>query len=125
MAVYHRPSTHQDQITISQVFNVTKHYHNICRHQCGISDVGKYKTDAVKERILQINPQAEVEVRHCQVQEVPLDVLDNFCNTDTILVDCADNRDSGVYANKIATQTESAFMSIGCWERASAGEIFY
>jgi tRNA A37 threonylcarbamoyladenosine dehydratase len=31
-------------------------YHNICRHQCGIYDVGKYKTEAVKERILQINP---------------------------------------------------------------------
>jgi len=100
-------------------------YHNICRHQCGISDVGKYKTDAVKERILQINPQAEVEVWHCQMQELPLDVVGRFCNTDTILVDCADNRDAGVYANKIATQTESAFMSIGCWGRASAGEIFY
>lgn len=26
-------------------------YHNICRHQCGIGDVGKYKTTAVKERM--------------------------------------------------------------------------
>jgi hypothetical protein len=100
-------------------------YHNICRHQCGVADVGKYKTDAVKERILQINPQAEVEVRHCLVQEVSLDVLGKFCNPEIILVDCADNRDGGLYANNMAKQTKSAFMSIGCWERASAGEIFY
>ena len=35
-------------------------YHNVCRHQCGILDVGKRKTEAVKQRILEINPYAEV-----------------------------------------------------------------
>jgi len=35
-------------------------YHNICRHQCGVSDVGKYKVDALKQRILDINPNAKV-----------------------------------------------------------------
>ena len=29
-------------------------YHNICRHQCGIFDVGRYKTDAMRDRILQM-----------------------------------------------------------------------
>jgi molybdopterin/thiamine biosynthesis adenylyltransferase len=100
-------------------------YNNICRHQCGISDVGKYKTDAVKERILQINPQASVEVQHCLMQEVSPSILDNFCNADTVIVEGADNRASGLYANKIAMDLNIPFVSIGCWERASAGEIFY
>jgi len=100
-------------------------YHNICRHQCGISDVGKYKTDAVKERILQINPQASVEVQRCQVQEMSLSIIEGFCNTDSIILDCADDRTVGLYANKVASDTKIPFMSIGCWERASAGEIFY
>lgn len=100
-------------------------YHNICRHQCGILDVGKYKTDAVKERILQINPSARVVTQNMTVQEVPLTVFDNFCNENTIVIGGADNREGDLYANKIAKEVGMPLMSIGCWERAFAGEIFY
>ncbi|MDR1925208.1 MAG: ThiF family adenylyltransferase [Planctomycetaceae bacterium] len=100
-------------------------YHNICRHQCGIADVGKYKTDAVKERILQINPKANVELRHRTIQEVPLPILNNFCNENTIATGCADNREGDLYINNIATEIGMPFMAVGCWERACVGEIFY
>ncbi len=100
-------------------------YHNICRHQCGILDVGKYKTDAVKERILQINPSAKVVTQNMTVQEVPLTVFDEFCDENTIVIGGADNREGDLYANKIAKEVGMPLMSIGCWERAFAGEIFY
>ncbi|MDR1198504.1 MAG: ThiF family adenylyltransferase [Prevotellaceae bacterium] len=100
-------------------------YHNICRHQCGIYDVGKYKTEAVKERILQINPSAKVVTQNMMVQEVPLSVFDEFCDKDTIVVGGADNREGDLYANQIAKEVGMPLMSIGCWERAFAGEIFY
>lgn len=101
-------------------------YHNICRHQCGIQDVGKYKTTAIKERILQINPIAQVFTEHKKIQEIPLDRLAEFCNEDTIVVGCADNREGDLYADSIlAKQYKMPFVSIGCWERAFAGEIFY
>ena len=100
-------------------------YHNICRHQCGIYDVGRYKTEALKDRILQINAYAEVVIRNTTIQEVPLDDLTNFCNPDTIAIGGADNRAGDLYANGIAKQVGMPFMSIGCWERAFAGEIFY
>lgn len=100
-------------------------YHNICRHQCGIYDVGKYKTDALKERILQINPQAEVITQNRIIQEVPLAMLDEFCNPDTIVIGGADNRQGDLYGNKIAQEKGMALMSVGFWERAFAGEIFY
>jgi molybdopterin/thiamine biosynthesis adenylyltransferase len=100
-------------------------YHNICRHQCGIYDVGKYKTEAVKERILQINPSAKVVTQNMMVQEVPLSVFDEFCNKDTIVIGGADNREGDLYANQIAKEIGMPLMSIGCWERAFAGEIFY
>ena len=45
-------------------------YHNLCRHQCGVKDVGKLKTQALKERILQINPTAKVVMQNMQVQDV-------------------------------------------------------
>ena len=104
-------------------------YHNICRHQCGVQDVGKFKTTAVKERILQINPYAEVHTANMTIQEVStLDdgELAQFCNEDTIIVGCADNREGDLYADTmLAKPYKMPFISIGCWERAFAGEIFY
>lgn len=101
-------------------------YHNICRHQCGIQDVGKFKTTAVKERILQINPTAQVITANKMIQEVDLSLLDSFCDKDAIMVGCADNREGDLYGNQyLAKPNGMPFVSIGCWERAFAGEIFY
>lgn len=101
-------------------------YHNICRHQCGILDVGKYKTSALRERILQINPTAEIHVSHKRIQDVPLAEITPFCTPDAIMVGCADNREGDYYAAQmLAKPNGMPFISIGCWERAFAGEIFY
>lgn len=100
-------------------------YHNICRHQCGIYDVGRYKTDAVADRIWQINPYANIQKFNCAIQDVDVDILKSFCTEDTIIIGGADNRDGDHYACQFAMQGGSAFISIGCWERAFAGEIFY
>lgn len=101
-------------------------YHNICRHQCGILDVGKYKTTALRERILQINPSAEIHVSHKRIQDVPLAEIEPFCTPDAIMVGCADNREGDYYAAQmLAKPNGMPFISIGCWERAFAGEIFY
>ena len=101
-------------------------YHNLCRHQCGISDVGKYKTSALKERILNINPTAEVETETTTVELVRKEVFDAHCKEGrSVIVGCADNRTADVYANSIAVMYHVPFVSIGFWERAFAGEIFY
>lgn len=100
-------------------------YHNLCRHQCGVKDVGRYKTEALKDRILQINPYANVVMQNMTIQEVPLSVFDEFCTKDTIVIGGADNREGDLYANKIAKEVGMPFISLGMWERAFAGEIFY
>lgn len=100
-------------------------YHNICRHQCGRYDVGRYKTEALRDRILMINPYAKIVTHNCTVQEVPLQVFNDFCNPDTIVIGGADNREGDLYANMIAKEAGMPLISIGCWERAFAGEIFY
>src|SRR5699024_2288265 len=101
-------------------------YHNLCRHQCGISDVGKYKTEALKERILKINTTAEVVIETTTVELVRKDVFDAHCKEgSSVIVGCADNRSADVYANSIAVMYRVPFVSIGFWERAFAGEIFY
>jgi len=44
---------------------------------------------------------------------------------ETVFIGCADNRLADVYTNRISIYYKSAFVSIGFWERAFAGEIFY
>ncbi len=106
--------------------NDTVAYHNICRHQCGIADVGKYKVSAIKDRILQINPTALVETVDDIIENVPKEVFDRHCSNDALIIGCADNREGDIYANKnIAKYFNIPFVSIGFWERAFAGEIFY
>jgi len=101
-------------------------YHNICRHQCGIEDVGDLKVFAIKRKILSINPRAEVIAFEGIVQNLPKDTLDSFCVAgDTIFVGCADNRIADVYTNRISIYYKSSFISIGFWERAFAGEVFF
>lgn len=104
----------------------TMEYHNICRHQCGIEDVGDLKVNALKRKLRNINPKVEVITFGGIFQNIPKDILDNFCIPfETIFVGCADNRMADVYANRISIYYNAYFISIGFWERAYAGEIFY
>lgn len=108
------------------VDNDTIEYHNICRHQCGIDDVGKYKVNALSKRIKNINPSANIEQIVTTVELVKKEIFDRYCVKDkSIIIGCADNRAADVYANSIAVMYKIPFVSVGFWERAFAGEIFY
>ena len=101
-------------------------YHNICRHQCGLTDVGDLKVNALERRLKNINPSVTV-IKHGGIfQDIPKRLLDDFCVAgETVFVGCADNRNADVYSNRISILYGAAFVSIGFWERAYAGEIFY
>ncbi len=101
-------------------------YHNLCRHQCGIEDVGDLKINALERKLLNINPFVHIEKCENIFQNIPKKMLDSFCVAGhTIFIGCADNRSADVYANRISIYYSCAFLSIGLWERACAGEIFY
>ena len=104
----------------------TMEYHNICRHQCGIEDVGDLKVNALSRKLRNINPSVNIKTFDGIIQNIPKDMLDDFCvKGETIFVGCADNRTADVYSNRISIYYGAAFLSIGFWERAFAGEIFY
>lgn len=99
--------------------------HNICRHQCGFDDLGRYKVDAVKDKILNINPNAKVVTFRSVVQRVPESELRAYLGRNTVIVGGGDNRASADYACKLACRTDSSFVATCCWTRAFAGEVFY
>ena len=95
--------------------------HNICRHQLGWKDVGRYKVDAVKDAILNINPNAIVEVFHGYLQELPEAFVENV----DMIVGTGDNREANAFGNDLAAALNVPFVNTGCWQRAHAGEVFY
>lgn len=100
-------------------------YHNLCRHQCGIDDVGRYKVDALKGRIRNICRDISVSVFRSSFEMLSTKHLDRICGSDSIIIGCGDSRASDKYANMIASGYGIPFISIGFWERAVAGEVFF
>ena len=99
-------------------------YHNICRHPCGIHDVGKYKVDAVAERIADINPACQVYIFRDKIQHVDPQEFENVLWKNSILLCCSDNRHAGYVCNELADRYHIPMVDAGCGPRASTGEIF-
>lgn len=101
----------------------TLEIHNICRHQLGFRDLGRYKVDAVADAIRNINPSAKIIKFRGILQELPAEYLDGF--EDGIVIGTGDNRESSAFGNDLAKALKVPFVSTGCWQRAHAGECFY
>lgn len=100
--------------------------HNVCRHQCSLSDVGRYKVDALAERILQINPAAEVNRFYMKVQDIPRDRYDKLITNPkrTVFIGTCDNRLGNAYTSDIAVRYQAPFMALFFMTRAWAFEVF-
>ena len=101
----------------------TLEIHNICRHQLGFKDLGRYKVDAMLDAIHNINPLAEVKTYRGNIQEMPMEYIEKL--SQAIIVGTGDNRESSAYGNDLAKSIGIPFVSTGCWTRAYAGECFY
>lgn len=100
-------------------------YHNICRHECGIHDVGRYKVDCFKERAADINPNCKVYTFRELIQHVDPAELEKLIWKDSIVLCCADNRHCGYVCNELADKYSIPMIDAGCGPRASTGEIFW
>jgi molybdopterin/thiamine biosynthesis adenylyltransferase len=97
--------------------------HNICRHQCNLTDLGRFKTDALYDRIIAINPEATV-TRLCKIIEnITKAEIDDLIDENSIIVGCGDNRLSDAFACELAYEKGIPFVSIGFWQRAFVCEI--
>lgn len=99
--------------------------HNVCRHQCNLTDVGRYKVDAVAERIVQINPQAQVKKIYQRIQDAAESKYGEWIVPGkAIFIGTCDNRLGDAYACDLAYEFGVPFASLGFWARAWAGEIY-
>ena len=99
--------------------------HNVCRHQCSLTDVGRYKVDAVAERIIRINPHAKVKRFYQIIQEVKSeDYAEWISPENAIFIGTCDNRLGDAYACDLAYDFGAPFAALGFMTRAWAGEIY-
>lgn len=99
--------------------------HNVCRHQCSLKDVGRYKVDAVAERILQINPYAEIRKYYQRIQNVPYEAYRDWVEKGKALfIGACDNRVGNAFACDAAKELGVPFIALGFRDRAWAGELF-
>lgn len=95
---------------------------NIARHVCGIGDLGRYKTKAVKDLLYGKNPYAEVETAE-------LDININFEETKLLLRNCdliiaaTDNNRSRFNLNRIALEYKIPTIFGRVLTRACGGDI--
>lgn len=100
-------------------------YHNICRHVCGIHDVGRPKVDIFKERAADINPNCKVYTFRDLIQHVDPFALEEIVWKDSIILCCTDNRHAGYICNELADKFHIPMVDAGCGARASTGEVFF
>jgi len=100
-------------------------YHNIGRHVCSVYDVGKWKVDAVRERILSINPSSEVVIFRNLIEEIPESELSQYLDDNTLIMNCGDTRSSAHRSNAYSEKYNVPFIAAGAGVRASTGEVYY
>ena len=96
--------------------------HNVSRHACGLADVGRFKTRAVRDMILQHNPAALVTCHETDVTEDG-ELLDKIVAASDLVFVATDNELSRYLINDACLAAGTPAVYGGAYERAFAGEI--
>ena len=94
---------------------------NIARHVCGLNDLGRLKTNAVRDILLNKNPFITIETHCCSVNELP--------KARKILKDCdliiaaTDNIRSRLNINSISIEFKVPAIYGKCATRAAGGDV--
>lgn len=102
----------------------TLEIHNLSRHWLGLSHLGEYKADAMALEVKRVNPNACVKVFKGKVQDAPGWLFEGIPENGGIVIATGDNRACDAEANRIAERLSLPFLSVGCWTRATCGEVF-
>ena len=96
--------------------------HNIVRHVCGIDDIGRFKTRAVRDAILRHNPQASVV---CHEVDITADgeLLEQIVDSSDLVFVATDNELSRYLINDACLYAGKPAVYGGAYERAFAGEV--
>lgn len=90
---------------------------NVGRHMLSRGDVGSPKVEGLRAKILELNPQAEVDAVFGKFQD--------FCEKPDLIVAGTDSFTCEAQVNDYALRTGTPALFCGCWGEASVGEVLY
>jgi molybdopterin/thiamine biosynthesis adenylyltransferase len=96
---------------------------NIARHMCGINDLGRYKTLAVKDIIHTKNPYADVTTFEIDINEEYENFKNSLQNVDLIICVTDENR-SRYNINKVAIDLNKTTIFSRAITRAEGGDVY-
>ena len=96
--------------------------HNVSRHVCGLADVGRFKTRAVKDIIRQHSPLASVQCHEADITQDD-DLLAQVVSASDLIFVATDNELSRYLVNEACLEAGKPAVYGGAYERAFAGEI--
>lgn len=95
---------------------------NVARHICGINDLGRYKTYAVRDYILQKNPYAEITTLEIDVNEHSTACAEALAKVD-IIICASDNDKSRFFLNDLALKFKVPALFGRAITRAVGGDV--
>lgn len=96
---------------------------NISRHICGVNELGRLKTFAVRDAILVKNPFAKIETCEIDINE-NLELLKQLIQKSDIVICVTDNNRSRFNINEIAFELNKPVLYGRAITRAEGGDVF-
>lgn len=94
---------------------------NVIRHVCGLRDLGRLKTNAMRDRILEKNPFAEIEIYNSDVNN--LEQARQIFKGCDIIIAATDNIMSRFNINNLSLELGIVTLYAACSVRASGGQV--
>ena len=95
--------------------------HNIIRHVCDLNDLGRLKTNAIRDRILNKNPFAEIELHNTNINN--LEQARTILQGCDLVIAATDNIRSRLNINTLSIELGIPVIYGKCAVRAAGGEV--
>lgn len=102
--------------------------HNVSRHACGLRDIGRLKIEAIRDEILNINPDAKIKIFNTDITK-NIELLDQILKGSDMVLPCTDNERSKFIINsrliKFWKEEKISIPAVyaGAYKRAFGGDI--
>jgi molybdopterin/thiamine biosynthesis adenylyltransferase len=96
---------------------------NVCRHECGLSEVGRLKVNAIRDLILDRNPTAEVRTLAVRVDGQTIEAVREAIAEADLVVGATDNRESRLLLNRAALRNGQPLLFGAVFRRAYGGQV--
>ncbi len=96
---------------------------NVVRHPGGISQVGRYKVNVVRDLIHEKNPAAQVDPHKIEVGYENQDLVGGLIAEADIVICGTDNRPSKLLINQLCIQKNKPSLYGGAFRRAYGGQV--